>query len=60
MLNFKDKIDEKKEEIKVRRSLFTRLRRVIMSDSMAQKLMFYFCHTHLRPHHQRRLHKHLQ
>ena len=42
MLNFKDKIDEKKEEIKVRKSLFTRLRRVIMSDSMAQKLMFYF------------------
>ncbi|MBR4879685.1 MAG: two-component sensor histidine kinase [Clostridia bacterium] len=42
MLNFKEKIDEKKEEIKTRKSLFSRLRRVIMSDSMAQKLMFYF------------------
>ena len=42
MNKLKEKITKQKETIQTRKSILSRLRRVLMTDDMAQKLTFYF------------------
>ena len=42
MNKLKERITKRKETMQTRKSILSRLRRVLMTDDMAQKLTFYF------------------